>query len=555
MKKDTRRVHKRRSKNIKNKPKNKSAKFVSANKSRKRGGGLLNSIVGTSNSIAARIPGTSQNQQKKAQDAALVTQKKESERKAKEESESKAKKLKDDKQATQKTKKQNTQNKQKLATLRVKIGEYCAQYIGDNYLGLCVPIRHNGKLGEKEREVIEEKKENSVNAIDKAASNHEEEKPIKKFEYIDLPSIDKEAMIENCFLMFKTYRIDNIPADLLIDDTKLKSLVNYCFLRLLFIHYCCHLGSYVALFNYSNVEPSKQQSSQSDVLEIMYPNPETKPVFLFNLYSEPTFVNLDHRINCDKSFIKDMKVSTPPVEVENSDFFYKNEIYDYEKDFIEKVHRPIFNATETTENHNSFYNHIRYIVAEFINKPDNLQTIQENLDKTTADIDYVSLEIREAEESARLKKKKEDEAAEIKRIADEEQNKYDKGMEEYFEKKSIVVASENIEEKRTLYEIKKKEDSEEDSRNYKKKSRIQEESKKQDDLKAGMYSDMDTALGSWFTSGNGPSLKDEKFKNIIQKYRDLGLNESILNTAHFYHDTGNEMTSRFWKFGFFQQKR
>lgn len=38
MKKDTRRVHKRRSKNIKNKPKNKSTKFVTANKSRKRGG-------------------------------------------------------------------------------------------------------------------------------------------------------------------------------------------------------------------------------------------------------------------------------------------------------------------------------------------------------------------------------------------------------------------------------------------------------------------------------------------------------------------------------------
>ena len=116
--------------------------------------------------------------------------------------------------------------------------------------------------------------------------------------------------------------------------------------------------------------------------------------------------------------------------------------------------------------------------------------------------------------------------------------------------KLIDVTSKNIEEKRTLYERKKQDDLEEDSRNYKKDSRIKEEFKKQSDLKAGMYRDMGTALGSWSTSGNGPLLTDNKFSTIIQKYRDLGLNESILNTANFYHDTGNEMTSKFWKFGF-----
>ena len=197
-----------------------------------------------------------------------------------------------------------------------------------------MPIRHNGKLGEEKREVIEEKKETSVDATDEEKTKDK----VKTVYYNNLLPINKELMMQDCFLKFKKDRTKYIHTDLLIDDlllpsdsastsvsgsasaglatepamvsstppaaaasasaslddTKLKSLVNYCFLRLLFIHYCCH--SYVALFD----------DSDRDVLYMMRDNPETKPVFLFNLYSEPTFVNLNHRINCDKSFIKDI---------------------------------------------------------------------------------------------------------------------------------------------------------------------------------------------------------------------------------------------------------
>lgn len=306
----------------------------------------------------------------------------------------------------------------------------------------------DGKLGEKA----------SVNATDKNV-------------------ITKESMIERCFIDFKKHYFNDIPTE--IDDTKLKSLVGYCFSRLLFIHYCCHLGSYVALFNYFNdvqynqddilnkngpseqyhilnddtrkfltklyselsPQPPNQQSSQSDglnpdtnvlgddtkqflsklysnlsaqesdqqsspydVLEMMRDNPETEPVFLFNLYSHPTFVNLNHRIVCDTSFIEKIKVLVPPVKVENSEFFYINDIYEYEKKFIEKVYNPIF---ASYGHHELFYNHIRYIVANFINKdPIELTKIQTNLDTVTKNITYMDLNERKKKESERLDNQK-----------------------------------------------------------------------------------------------------------------------------------------------------
>lgn len=122
-------------------------------------------------------------------------------------------------------------------------------------------------------------------------------------------------------------------------------------------------------------------------------------------------------------------------------------------------------------------------------------------------------------------------------------------MEEYFETKSIDVASENIEEKRKLYKKKIDEDRDRETEKNIQRRKTEEEFQKQSDLKAGMYRDMGNVLVGRFTFGNGPSLEDDKFKNIIQKYRNKGLDESILKTAYFYEGPPNENNQSFWKFG------